>query len=175
MITLKNKRGLSAVVAALMLILLVLALVLILWTVISNLVEDKLDESQSCLNIFDKVSLNDGFTCYNLSSKELQFSVSVADIDLDKAVVAVSAQAGETKSFELTNANTQNVNLKYFNGTYNENIVLPAKNSGKTYVLNMSGSGLSGNPVKIEIVPVVGGNQCDPSDSVVEIASCTTL
>lgn len=166
-----NKRGLSTVVAALMLILLVLALVLILWTVVRNLVEGELDQAGSCIDTFDKVTLNDAFTCYNQSSGELKFAIGVEDIDVDKAIVAISTE-GQTKSFEITNTDGVINNLKYLEGSYGASVKLPDKNGGLTYLYNMTSAGFSGVPKKIEIVPVVGGNQCDPSDNIVEITNC---
>ncbi len=166
----KKKKGLSDVIATLMLILLTLALVAILWAVISNLVGNKLDESQSCIDIFEKVTLNEQYTCYNQSSQELQFSISIADIDVDKVIVAISSE-GDTKSLEFTNTNTSIEFLYPYKRLIGTPVQLPGKNSGTTYVYDLIGAGLS-NPDKIELAPVINGKQCEASDSLLEIYSC---
>jgi len=175
MIPKKNRRGLSAVVAALMLILLVLALVVILWTVVRNLVQDKLDQAGSCVDTFDKVAINDAFTCYNATSQEIQFAIGVKEINVDSVIIGISTQ-GESKSIELFSAkNISDPNLKYLSGSYGEEVILPGKNSGKTFMYNMGAAGMTGSPRSISVIPIVGGNQCETSDSIIEIGSCTNL
>lgn len=166
-----KKKGLSAVVATLMLVLLAIALVGILWGVISNLVSDKLGATQSCLDVFEKVTLNDQYTCYNRTSKETRFSISIANIEVDEVIVSISAE-GQTKSLKITNENKTISNLKPYKGNYGENVTLPDKNAGLTYVYNMTGVGFSEEPDSIKIAPTIKGTQCDVSDSILEIWYC---
>ncbi|MEK0338030.1 MAG: archaellin/type IV pilin N-terminal domain-containing protein, partial [Nitrosopumilus sp.] len=89
----KDRKGMSAVIATLLLMLLTIVLVGVIWTVVTNLVDRELSESQNCLNIFEKVALNDQYTCYtNTTTNEFQFSLSISDIDIDKAIVQISAE-----------------------------------------------------------------------------------
>ncbi|MFH1326970.1 MAG: archaellin/type IV pilin N-terminal domain-containing protein [archaeon] len=166
-----NKRGLSAVVAALLLVLLTIVLVGILWVVISNLVEGNLDKTQSCLDIFEKVTLGDAYTCYNDSSDELHFSINLKDIKVDGVLVSISG-AGSRQSLTITNTLTQITNIRPYTGEYLEDVQLPEQNGGRTYVFNASATGVFW-PDKIEIAPIINGNQCDVSDSILEIDRCT--
>ena len=97
----KNKRfkknGLSTVVAALLLVLLTIVLVGIIWTVVNNLVTDELP-NQGCLDAFGKVNFNNGYTCYNSSSKELQFSINVQDIAIEKAIISITGEGTSKRS-----------------------------------------------------------------------------
>ncbi len=167
----KNKKGLSAIIATLMLILLTMVLVGIIWGVISNMVKNNI-ESTSCIDSLGKINLNDRYTCYNASSNETQFSINIEDISVDKVLVGISV-AGQKRSLEITNENKVVSNLKPYGGSYGDVVILPGKNEGMTYVYNISGAGFSAQtPDSIEVAPVINGNKCDSSDSVVEVSGC---
>jgi len=166
-----KKRGMSTVVASLMLILLTLVLVGILWTVIQNMVNSKLDQSQSCMNILGKISINNQYTCYNQTTKELQFSISISDIKVDSVVVAISGGA-QTKSLSISNQNKTINYLRPYKGAYSDLVNLPGENEGLTYIYNMTGAGFSNSADQIELAPVVNGKQCDASDSSTQIMNC---
>ena len=172
----KNRKGLSAVIATLMLVLLTLVLIGILWTVISNLVDTRLKNTESCFDIFEKVKINEQYTCFNVTgaTEELQFSISLSDITINQLVISISG-SGQQKSITLTNQDTLFPYLKPYNGAYNTNVKLPQANSGLTYVYNLTSQGFSGKPGKIEIAPIISGNQCDVSDTTSEIVYCTSL
>lgn len=165
-----RKKGLSTVVSTLLLVLLTLVLIGIVWSVIKNIVIGSLPE-ESCVNIFDKVSFNGEYTCYIPTSKELQFSINIADVSVDKIIISI-AGGGTTKSVEIKNESTSMTYLKPFNGNYSDSVKLPDKNGGLTYVYNASAGGFSNKPDSIRITPVIGGSQCDVSDSIFEIPDC---
>ncbi len=82
-----SKRGISGVVAAVILIALVMAATAIVWVVVNNLIETKLKGAESCLDIFEKATLNSRYTCYNSSSNRFLFSINLGDIDVDEILV----------------------------------------------------------------------------------------
>ncbi|MEK6926538.1 MAG: archaellin/type IV pilin N-terminal domain-containing protein [Nanoarchaeota archaeon] len=166
-----RNKGLSTVVASLLLVLLTIVLVGIVWTVVTNLTEESLDRTSSCLNTFEKVTLGNEYSCYNLTTKEFQFSVNIEDIDVEKVLVGISAE-GTTKSVEIKAENATSNILRSYKGNYGGNFALPEKNAGLTYVYNMTRAGFSGAPKSIRIVPVINGNQCDESDNLLEIFNC---
>lgn len=171
----KDKRGISGVIVVVIMIAIALAVTGIVWVVINNLIEEKIESTESCFGIFDKVTINSGYTCYNSTSKELQFSINIGDIEVDEILVAVSSE-GTTNSFKLSN-NLQKSYLKnYGTGTsYGENLILPGEGGGRTYVLNMTDAGLSGSPDSLNLAPVIGGEQCGASDSLSEFDNCALL
>jgi hypothetical protein len=170
----KNKRGLSTVVASLMMILLTLVLVGILWGVLSNLMDNNLPEN--CVNTFDKVTINEEYTCYNRTGNydELRFSINVGDISVNELLISISGNQ-QKKTVKVGNVGTSFINLRLANGTYNSLITIPQTNEGRTYVYNLSNSSFSGKPDKIEIAPIILGEQCGVSDTTTDIIYCSSL
>lgn len=162
-----NSKGISGIIATVLLIALTLAVVAIVWGVVTNLVSEKLDEAGSCFDIFEKVELNPTYTCYNTSNGEFLFSISVGDINLESIVVLVSGQ-GTTKSYTLTKeVNTGLGLLRY--PQRDANVKMPGNNSGLTYISDEFES----KPDSIRISPVIGGTQCDVVDSILTIERCS--
>lgn len=168
-----NKNGLSGVITTVLMIALAMAAVVIVWTVVNNIVSDKLEETESCFGVFGKISINSRYTCYNESSNEFQFSVSIGDIDVGEVLVSISGE-GQTQSFKLDNeAKVIDGLIKYPDRS--TSIKLPGKNSGLTYIFEMTGAGFSEAPDSISLVPVINGKQCEVADSLSQIDSCSAL
>jgi len=166
----KNKHGLSTVVATLLLVLLTVALVGIVWGVIKNITEDSLP-NQGCLNIFEKLKFNYEYTCYNASSGNMLLSISEEDINISKAVITIG-YPGSSKSIEILESSSTVLYLWPYNGNPGDNVILPGANSGTTYVYNLSAAGFSGRPDSVKITPVIDKEQCATSDSLDEIDNC---
>jgi len=165
----KDKRGISGIVAAVIMIALVMVLGVVVWNVVSNLVEEELEEAGSCFEVFDKISINNRYTCWNSTDgvNEMLFSVNVGDVELNKIVVSITA-AGTTKSYTLSNE--ENNDLMYF-PSKESGVVKPGKNEGLTYIT----SDFDTAPDAVTIYPVVGDKQCETSDSLTSIDSCILL
>jgi len=168
-----NRKGLSAVVTAMIMVALAIAMVAIIWLVISNLVNEQLDSAGSCVEVFGKVSINNRYTCYNSTSNELQFSISIGDLDVSSVLVGISGE-GSTINLKINNETGTVSNLVTY-PTRSTSITLPGKNGGLTYILNLTAAGFSGSPDSIELVPIVGKNQCEVSDSLSQIDNCNLL
>lgn len=164
-----NKRGLSGVVAVVILIALTVAVISIVWVVINNLVTSELEGAESCYGVFEKVTINHQYTCYNSSSNMFQFSINIADIKLDAVLVSISGE-GITKSFKITNDASTIENVATYTG--GSLIKLPETNGGLTYVYDLTAGGFSGSPDKMQIAPIVNTKQCGASDSLSEIENC---
>lgn len=136
----KEKKGISAVIATVILVALTVGLVAVVATFVSNTVEEQTSKGTSCIDIIGELEINGDYTCYNSSSNEFQFSINIKNAEIDSLIVAIENSALESKTFEITNSEKSFENLKYYPGgsyEYGENIKLPEKNSGKTYLLNM--------------------------------------
>lgn len=163
-----KKKGLSGVITVVIMVALVMVAATIVWGVVNNILKNKLGEAKSCFDIFGKITINNMYTCYNSSSNEVQFSISIGDIDVDELIILISSE-GATKNFRITNTASSITGLtNYPSGS--SDIKLPEKNSGLTYIA----SGFN-QPDSIEIVPVINGEQCDVSDSLYEIDNCSLL
>ena len=167
-----SKKGLSGVITTVIMIALAIVDITVIWVFVTNFVNKGIEDSEACYNIFDKLTINGQYTCYNPETKELQFSISVGDIDLSSVYVAVSADK-QVKSYILTDTNQSFTGMK--NSTGGTSITMPSKNSGLTYMLNMTLAGFSGAPDSLRVYPAVNGKKCDSSDSFSEIDNCLSL
>ncbi|MHA1988097.1 MAG: hypothetical protein ACW98D_15790 [Promethearchaeota archaeon] len=161
----KNHKAVSGVIVAVIMIALVMAATVIVWTVVNNLIKGKLGNVESCFGIFEKITINSRYTCYNDTSKEFQFSINIGDIDVDKVIVSISRE-GTTNSFEIPSATSGLVNYPSGSG----DVILPGKNSGLTYIYSVAQS-----PDLIKIAPIINGKQCEVSDLLLEIDDCSSL
>jgi flagellin-like protein len=161
-----NKRGISSIIATLLLIVLTIVLVVIVWTVVNSLISSKINQSSACFGNFNTISLNGQYTCYNTTTSPfVQFSLNIGDISVDGVIISISS-GGQSKSITITNTPKVIANLTYYNGT--ASVVLPGKNSGMTYYYNWSGPA----PGSIQIAPIIKGQQCAASDTLTTIDNC---
>ena len=170
-------RGLSPVIASVLMVALVLVLISVIWVVTRNIVTDNIDKSEACFGVFEKVKINERYTCYNTTDFS-QFSIKVGDIELDELLVVIQGE-GSTKTFTLKTEGSFIQNLKAYGdaNTFGaSNIVAPGKNEGKTYIVDMTGAGFSNSkPDSIEIIPIIKGKQCESSDTLSEFEDCQSL
>lgn len=149
-----KKRGMSTVVVTILLVALTIVVAGIVWAIVNNLVEKKTEEASSCFNLFEKITLNNDYTCYDSSEGRLHVSVDLQDIELDKLIIGIT---GKEDSFE--------VEL----GKEGE-FILPAKNEGNTYSIPITEE--FGDPVSIRLTPVIKGNYCSVVDETADIREC---
>jgi hypothetical protein len=167
-----RKRGLSSVISMLLIILLVFVSVGIVWNAISGIIKDKTEKSESCFGNFGKVEINSAYTCYNSKDSTTQFSIERRDIDLDSLFISISS-GGQSHSIELFTTSTPIQGLTNYEG--GDLIILPIKNSGSTYYLDMTHIAFSTKPTSIKIAPVIGGHQCEVIDTLNLIEDCEAL
>ena len=160
----KNKKGVSPVIATVILIGLTVLSVSLVWVIINGVITKQTEETESCFGNFDKVTINNLYTCYDIPSNNFRFSISIGNLDVDKVLVSIF-QEGNTNSFEITNTPSVVPGVvNYPEGS--SNIKLPGQNSGRTY----SFRGV--RPDKITLTPTIKNNQCEPSDSLTGIDYC---
>jgi hypothetical protein len=168
---LHHKQGLSTIVVTLILVVISLVAVGVVWGFVNNLINKQITTSEACYGHYDKVKLNPQYSCYELvgtNNYNVRFSLSVGDVKVDKVIISV-ASASAIKSYEVTNT-LQNISglVPYPSGNQS---VLPGKNSGLTY----RATGFTSSPDSIKIAPVIGGTQCDVSDTISQIEDCALL
>ncbi len=165
----KNRRGISGIVAMVIMIALVIGITATVWVVVSNLVKGQIGSSESCFGNYGEVSLDKAYTCYDSSLNETQFEITLGDISIDSVLVSVSGKSG-SKSFKIKNNVTYSY-VKMYGGSYGGVLQLPAKNAGLTYVVNLAGIGIIDSK-SIKIAPIINSNQCEVSDTVTELNNC---
>lgn len=166
----KNKKAMSGVISAILLIAITMSLVAIVWGVVNNLILDKTRHGEACNDIMGKIEINGRYTCYNDSgTTNLRFSLNRKEIDLDKILVSIESQ-GKFKTIELKDPPGPIAHMQMFNGS--SNIKLPDKNGGETYVFDYGGAGFSTVPDAISVAPVINGETCGEVESMQSIESC---
>ena len=159
------KKGLSTIIASLIMVLLVIILVGVVWGVTKSIIDKNTDTS--CFANYGKVTLNEDYTCYTPVNTlyDVQFSVSVGDIDIDGVIVTFIGEWGD-KSFSIMKGSGEIISeLKNYDNT--PSIKAPEKNAGLTYIATSVKKIDS-----IRIAPIINGKQCDISDSINEIDNC---
>lgn len=168
----KNRNGLSTIITTLIIIVLSIVAVGLVWVSVNGMVKKQISSSESCFGNYNKVTLNSQYTCYERISPtnyNLRFSLSVGDINVDKIIVSVSS-ASSVSSYVITNI-SRNISGLSMYPSGSSNIIVPGMNSGLTYKATGFTSGIDG----IQIAPVIGGNQCDVSDSITQVEDCALM
>lgn len=164
-----NKKAMSGVVTSVIMIALVLAATAIVWSFVSNMLQEEMDGASACMGNFDKVVINNYNTCYDTLDKSLHVSVSVTDLTVDGILVSISGK-GMQKSFTVPGNGTtyKNPNVKNYDGNYDEYLNNIEQDSGYTYIMK----GFDEKPGLIEIAPTISGKRCEVSSRVTRIDSC---
>ena len=157
----ESKKGISAVVATVLMILITVAAVTIIWAAIIPLINNQLDKGQACFDAISQVSLPDqGYSCVSFDGKNatLQIKRGSLDIELVDAQVIFSS-SGNSYSFALSDPTTTIIP--------SGEITFPHVNEERVYVIDTSS--ITGKIETVKIAPVVqiGNSQevCDVSSS----------
>ncbi len=103
-IVVKNKKGISAVVATVLIILITVAAVTIIWAAIIPMINDQLERGTVCLDAMTQLSvLNKGYTCYDAGTNEVRVQIGHGAKDIGLAGIQVLVvSGGSTTSTEVT-------------------------------------------------------------------------
>lgn len=162
-----NKKALSATVNVVLLIAITIVAGGIIWGVINNLVTTKLDDSASCYGLYEKIQLNDEYTCYNATDQTLRFSINLIDIIPDSVLIAAQNDENSTSIILFSNETTI-PNLVSYPDDETGKVSLPKKESGKSYTL----SGVDTLPTKVLLAPTMNGKACDVLDTITPVVFC---
>ena len=173
---LKNKLGLSTIVASVIMIALVVSATAIVWTFVNKIIKEETESASSCFQFLagGKIVINSEYTCYNRDLSIFQFSIGIGEIDIDEVLVSISG-IEKTKSFKLNNGGLTESYLRNYVSTpspdFGAAVYLPKKNAGSTYVVDLENIGIT-KPTSIKIAPIINGKQCEVADSLNEIDDC---
>jgi flagellin-like protein len=145
-----NKKGVSAVISAIILIAIVLVVVGIVMVVVVPMVEDRVNYTEACSpEILDKIEIN-SLTCYK--EGEIKVYINIKDVETDKILVSVDIE-GESKSFEVEQG--KNSGIKHTRHLVDELRFSSAR-----------------EPDAIRIAPIIDGEQCNEIDSLYNFREC---
>lgn len=157
-----KKKGISPVIATILLILLSVTAVIIISGLIIPFVKNTTKESKECFDVMDQLTINteSGYTCYynngtnNIAN--LTIKRGTKETTLSGFIIAVSG-GGNSKTFEIISGTVNNV--KMINGS--DNIEIPKKGEERTYSITT-------DLLKIEyaeVAPIMeDGKMCNPTD-----------
>ena len=153
-----NKKGISAIVATVLIILITVAAVTIIWAAIIPMIKDNLSGSTVCFDASAALSVSRDYSCYNSSSNvtRIQVKRTTGNFDLVSLDIILGSK-GTTKSFNQ--------------------IIIPDVSGTHVYELNLSPGALNWSSVpdeaSVSAVVKAGNSQktCD-AGGVVKIAKC---
>ena len=159
-----NKKGISAVVATVLIILITVAAVTIIWAAIIPMIKDQTTGGTTCLDAVSQVSIgtDGGYTCYKLTDDKVQIQVKLGatDVKIEDVQIIVST-GGDTESFDSTKTPVEVA------GT------MPAANGQSILEVELSYDiTATAFPSKVEIAPIVSVGQ---TDKTCEIAASAVL
>ncbi|MEA3248495.1 MAG: hypothetical protein U9Q73_02195 [Nanoarchaeota archaeon] len=140
-----NKKGISAVVATVLIILITVAAITIVWAAIIPMINNQLDQGTLCLDAVSQLSLMDaGYTCVDTPANELSLQIKKGARNFELADIQVLiSSAGNVESVNLIES-----------GAY-ALADLPGSNEEKVYVLDVTAILAAGTIDSVKIAPVV--------------------
>jgi hypothetical protein len=175
-----NKRGVTPVVATVLLLVLTVGLAAVIFSFVIPFVNDQLGNSKACLAVLGGIEFADSkyncvgqHTSTSYTGEATAFSIKLTKAEIEKARVSLIDSNGNSDVFEvfdglnvLGGALSQLHNIGGFE--VDEDIIFPnGIGAQRTYLIN-------GNYEKAEISPITeSGNSCDVAD-IVEFTPCST-
>ena len=154
-----EKRGVSPVIATVLLLLLTLVIVSILAIFVIPFVQRNLQGGGDCFDVLGDLKFDDSnynCNCVNESNADIKgtgFSVRIDSEDIAGFKVSLFKQ-GSADQFDIKNG-TQLANIRMLGGQFNGLLEIPVKGGIRTYVAN-------GTYERIEINPILkSGKLCD--------------
>jgi len=140
-----KKKGISAVVATVLIILITVAAVAIIWAGVLPIV-DRLKSGTVCIDAMG-VQLLEGYTCVSSDGHNgsIQVGHGAKSFNLADLQVLISA-GGDTTVFTITNYTSTLVPTS-------ESVPLPGVNEEKVYVINTSA--ITGTIEQVQIAPII--------------------
>lgn len=153
----KDKKGISAIVATVMIILITVAAVAIVWTAVVPMIQNQLEAGTICLDASQLTLANKGYTCIENSGGDVSIQVQrgAKDFDLTDIQVLVSA-GGSTNSYSVVDDVS--------------GATLPGTNEERVYSIS---TGLSGDEIEeVQVAPIISTGV---SEKTCDVSSKLTL
>ena len=174
-----NKKGVSAVVATVILIVVTIMAASIIWVMVQNLIDRQTHQSESCLMSFKEMKIDPKYTCYDSPNSKLVFLLdrtSERNQTQSERFEAVQIEiVGENSTFAFTILNNNSIVGDFLKNAENtENVITPDFNSAKKYFfypLRVSNQSI-GKIKSIAIAPIIASQKCAVIDSLNQIPEC---
>lgn len=136
-----NKKGVSAVIATVLIILITIAAVTIIWAAIIPMIKGLIESGTTCLDVMQEVELGDRTCLVDSNSITIQVVRGSKSFEWADVQVRVEDSEGNTISSYLVKDEGEGVED------------LPGRNEARTFDLDITG--LTGDLTKVGIAPVV--------------------
>lgn len=160
-----GKRGISPVIATVLLLVITVVLVSVLAAFVIPFVNESIKGSGDCFKTLNKVTLAETeYACYVASPTRTGFSVKVGDVDIVGFKAILYAQ-GTSDPVDITEGATDSRLRMLTTSGFGTALEVPKKGGLKTYVANQVYT-------QIEIVPIMASGVCDKTGSI-KLNPCT--
>jgi len=178
----KSKKGVSPIIATILLILISIVAFASIVAFVVPFVKEQLEGSKECFNVPEQISIIDSseYTCFNNDKIKVGVSVkrSSEEVEIGGFQIAIQGKnsAGEESSVVVEIKEGESVaNVQMLNEA--GSLVLPKKGEEKTYVITLA-AGRTPSPVsspeKVVIAPISAkGKLCNIADEVEEVPICS--
>ena len=157
----KNKKGISAVVATVLIILITVAAVTIIWAAIMPMINDQLSKGTVCLDAVSQLTIkNKGYTCIDGNDLKIQIGHGANEVDLADIQVLIYA-AGDTQSVSLVG-----------DSIVADASALPSINEEKTFTITPTDASIVDSVAIAPIVTIGGSTQSCDAVAPVMIRAC---
>lgn len=136
-----NKKGVSAVIATVLLILITIAAVTIIWAAIIPMIKGLIESGTTCLDVMKEVELGER-TC-QVDSDSIRVQIVRGSKEFDWADVQVRIEDSEGNTISSYLVEDEDESLED----------LPGRNEARTFSLDVTG--LTGDLTNVAIAPVV--------------------
>jgi len=151
-----NKKGVSAVVATVLIVLITIAAVSIIAGFIIPMVREGLEEGGSCFDLRDYVKITDlGYTCYDSAKTSLTIERGMENHSIQGFVVSITSGPA-SKRYDLKQGLTTTGATMYDGSTV---IKIPEPGGAETYTFNI------GNGNKADLGIMISGEKVCEMDS----------
>lgn len=160
-----SKKGVSPVVATVLLLVLTIVIAGVVFSVVIPFVNDKLGKSKDCLDVLDGVEFPESkFNCYDTGNTG--FSVKLKQEKISGFRVALIGSDGSSDVFNIENGDTGVSGLRMVGPTPNDIIKFPSVGEQRSYVA------IGKVYEKAEISPITNSSEVCAVADVIEFEPC---
>jgi len=166
----KNKKAVSDLIAAILLILIAMAAGAMVYGIVIPLIKGNIASAQACSDAGLEIATDEGLTCYTGSEAQIEIKRSEKDVNLSGIQLQVFG-AGKSKAV-VVNASINSAVKEYKQASYGAiALTLPDKNEARTYVINLASAGIT-SPSSVAAAPIV---RVGSSDKLCDVSASSAI
>jgi FlaG/FlaF family flagellin (archaellin) len=159
-----NKKAVSALIEAVLLILMTIAAAGVVYSFVLPMIRGNIETSAKCSDASIEI-ITEGYTCYTGNEVQIQVKRSEKDINISGIQLQIS---GGGKSKAVVIKAQAYANIKEYGSGYNTALTIPGKSESRTYVIDITTLGIT-SPDGVSAAPIVKvadkDNLCGTSSS----------